>query len=83
LYVIWEFIQSREQDHLASYCAETEVAQIGKKHGKVYGLVVPEKFERQQRRDYVQSKYSTTALFTSISQNTSVSTEIFDFPQED
>ncbi|GAB6158322.1 hypothetical protein JCM39194_15220 [Desulfotomaculum varum] len=61
------------------YCATTEVVRIGSSHGKVYGLAIPERFERQQRRDYVRSKYSGTALFTSLTQNTGIATEIFDF----
>lgn len=61
------------------YCAQTVVAQIGDKHGKVYGLLIPAEFKRQQRRDYVRSKYSTTAMFTSAKSNTIISTEIFDF----
>lgn len=60
------------------YTAETRVEEIGSSHGKVYGLLQPEDFVREQRRYFVRSKYSTQVRFTSQTKY-KITTEIFNF----
>ncbi|AQS57904.1 PilZ domain-containing protein [Desulforamulus ferrireducens] len=60
------------------YSAETRVVEIGTAHGRVYGLLIPQDFVREQRRYYVRSKYSTKVLFTSQSKY-KITTELYNF----
>lgn len=60
------------------YSAATKVTEIGTAHGKVYGLLIPNEFIREQRRYFVRSKYSSKVLFTSQTKY-KITTELYNF----